>query len=57
MVALVAYGGVFAALHLAGDGLGWRLGWWLPQAFTFLLAVVVGLAVYASLAPRRSPSK
>jgi hypothetical protein len=56
-IAFVAYCGVFAALRLAWEGLGWRSGWYLLpyvllQALALLLAIVVGLAVYAWLRPR-----
>jgi len=56
-IAFVVYCGVFEALRLAWERLGWRSGWYvlpyvLLQVLAPLLAIVVGLAVYAWLRPR-----
>ena len=56
-IAFLTYCGVFAALRLAWEGLGWRSGWYvlpyvLLQVLAPLLAIIVGLAVYRWLRPR-----
>jgi hypothetical protein len=56
-IAFVTYCGFFTVLRRAWEGLGWRSGWYvlpyvLLQVLAPLLAIAVGLAVYAWLRPR-----